>query len=102
MSKKASEIIQELEAVVAELKKLDPEEIVNQYHVLMCGQTNQIIARHMFVTGNTDQNCYKRVQTYSEACLQQIDDEIDIVYISQSELKPFLEPVEPPEMGEYH
>jgi len=90
MAKTAGSIISELEAVLVELKKLDPNETVNQYHVLMCGQTAQIIARHAYITGNEPGNVYNQVKTYGEACLQQIDDEIDIVYIRAAELQPFL------------
>lgn len=92
MAKTAKSIITELETVIAELKKLDPNEIVNQYQVLMCGQTAQIIARHTFVTGNPSGNVYNQIKTYGESCLQQIDDEIDIMYISQKELEPHLAP----------
>ncbi len=93
MAKTAGAIIQELESVITQLKKLDPNEIVNQYYVLMEGQTEQIIARHAFISGNDDkQNNYNNVKTYGEAYLQQIDDEIDIVYVSQKELEPHLEP----------
>ena len=92
MAKTAGAIIQELESVITQLKKLDPNDLVNQYYVLMEGQTEQIIVRHAFVSGNDDkQNNYNNVKTYGEAYLQQIDDEIDIVYVSQKELEPYLE-----------
>lgn len=92
MAKTAGAIIQELESVITQLKKLDPNDIINQYHVLMCGQTAQIIARHTFITGNQG-DAYNQVKTYADACLQQIDDEIDIMYISQKELEPYLGPL---------
>jgi len=99
--KTAGDLVQSLESLLTTLKELPPETVIRQYVVSNDGSAAQVVSKFTFASlvasenenseTNETRDPYLKVETYCEEDLLEVDDDIEMVFLKDSDLQSLLE-----------